>query len=172
MKPWKNRMLQFSLIFMTPGTRNLAKIRLYNFLQFSFHDPGYTKPCKNQTLQFSLICMTPRTWNLPKIWILHFFSNFHDPGYTKPSKNWILHFSLIFMTLGTQNLAKIRLYNFLQFPWPRVHETWKKSDASIFSNFHDPGHTKPCKNQTLQFSPIFMTPPTWNLAKIGCFNFL
>ena len=29
------------------------------------------------------------------------------------------------------NLAKIRLYNFLQFSWPRVHETLKKSDASM-----------------------------------------
>ena len=44
--------------------------------------------------------------------------------------------------------------------------------ASIFSNFHDPGNMKPCKNRMLQFSLISMTPGTWNLAKIGCFNFL
>ena len=173
---------------MTPGTWNLAKMGLYNFLQFSW---PRMKPYKNWMLQFSLIFVTPGTWNLAKIRLYNFlqfswpqvhetlqksdftiFSNFHDPGYMKPWKNWMLQFSLIFMTPGTQNLAKIRLYNFLQFPWPRVHETWQKSDASIFSNFHDPGHTKPCKNQTLQFSPIFMTPRTWNLAKIGCFNFL
>ena len=43
---------------------------------------------------------------------------------------------------------------------------------SIFSNVHDPRYMKPCKNQRFQFSLIFMTPGTWNLAKIRCFNFL
>jgi len=75
MKPCKNQILQFSLIFMTPGTWNLAKIRSFNFFEFwwpgtwnftktdasifsNFHNPGYMKICTNQTLQFSLIFMT------------------------------------------------------------------------------------------------------------------
>ena len=43
---------------------------------------------------------------------------------------------------------------------------------SLFVTFRHFFNTKPCKNQTLQFSPISMTPGTWNLEKIGCFNFL
>ena len=154
---------------MTPRTWNLAKIGCFNFLQFSwprvhetlqksdssifsnFHDLGYMKPWKIQKLQFSLIFMTPGTWNLAKI--------------------GCFNFSLIFMT-STWNLAKISIYNFLQFSWPRVHETLQKLNALVFSNFHDPGYTKPCNNGTLQFSLIFLTPRTWNLAKIECFNFL
>ena len=149
MKPCKNQTLQFSLIFMTPDTWNLAKMGLYNFLQFSW-------PRVHETLQK---------------WDFTIFSNFHDPGYMKPCKNQTLQFSPIFMTPGTWNLAKMGLYNFLYFSWPRVHETLKKLDASIFSDFHDLGYMKPCKNRTLPFSLIFMTPDTWNLEKIGCFNF-
>ena len=59
------------------------------------------------------------------------------------------------MTPGTQNFTKIKCFNFLQFSWPRVHETSQKSNPSIFSNCHDPGYTKHHKNQILQFSPIF-----------------
>jgi len=45
----------------------------------------------------------------------------------------------------------------------QVHETLQKSDASIFSNFHNPRYMKPCQNLRLESSPIFMTPHTWNL---------
>ena len=100
------------------------------------------------------------------------FSNFHDPAYAKLHKNQMLQFSLIFMTPGTRNLTKIKCFNFLQLSWPRVHETSQKSNASIFSNFYDPGYTKPHKNQILQFSLIFMTPGRQNFTKIKCFNFL
>ena len=123
--------------------------------------------------------MTPGTQNHTKIWRFKF------------QKNQKLQFSPIFITPDTWNLAKIRLYNFLQFSWPRVHETLQKSDFTIFSNFHDPGYmkpcknwmlqffpnfhdpgyTKPCKNRTLPFSLIFMTLDIWNLEKIRCFNF-
>ena len=99
-------------------------------------------------------------------------SNFLDPGYTKLHKNQMLQFSLIFMTPGTRNLTKIKCFNFLQLSWPRVHETSQKSNASIFSNFYDPGYTKPHKNQILQFSLIFMNPGRWNFTKFKCFNFL
>ena len=37
----KNQMLQFSQIFMTPGTRNFTKIK--HFIFSNFHGPGYTK---------------------------------------------------------------------------------------------------------------------------------
>ena len=57
--------------------------------------------------------------------------------------------------LGTWNFEKIRSFNFLQFSWPRVHETLQKWDFTIFSNFHDPRHMKSCKNQMLQFFPNF-----------------
>ena len=50
----------------------------------------------------------------------------------------------------------------------RVHETLQKSDVSIFSNFHN---LKPCQNLRLQFSPIFMTPHTWNLDSWFFSNF-
>ena len=137
-----------------------------------FHDPAYAKLHKNQMLQFSLIFMTPGTRNLTKS-NASIFSNFHDPGrYTKPHKNQMLQFSQTFMTPGTQNLTKIKYFNFLQLSWPRVHETSQKSNASIFSNFYDPGYTKPHKNQILQFSLIFMTPGRQNFTKIKCFNFL
>ena len=76
------------------------------------------------------------------------------------------------MTPGTQNFTKIKYFNFLQFSWPRVHKTSLKLNISIFSNFHDPRHTKHHKNQMLQFSPNFMTPGMWKLTKIKCFNFL
>ena len=59
-------------------------------------------------------------------------------------------------------------FRFCQFRhFLRTPRTWNR-DSSIFSNFHDPGYMKPCKNQRLQFSLIFMTPDTWNLAKIRC----
>ena len=99
------------------------------------------------------------------------------------------------MTPGTRNFTKIKCFNFLQFSWPRigkiltpilwsfvscfnflqfswpwVHETSHKSNASIFSNFHDPGYTKLHKNHMLQFPPLFMTPGTWHFTKIKCFN--
>ena len=84
----------------------------------------------------------------------------------------MLPFSPTFMTPGRQNFTKIKCFNFLQLSWPRVHETSQKSNASIFSNFHDPGYTKLHKNQMLQYSLIFMTPGTRNLTKIKFFNFL
>ena len=76
------------------------------------------------------IFMTPGTWKFTKIRSF----NFHDPGYMKIGKNQTLQFSRTFMTPGTWNLAKIRRFNFLELSWPRVHETLRKSDASIFSN--------------------------------------
>ena len=102
---------------------------------------------KNQTIQFSSFFM-------------------------KIYKNQTLRFYSIFMTPGTWKLTKIRLFNFLQFLWPRVHENSQKSDNSIFFNFHDPGYMKTLKNQTIQFSSIFMTPGTWKSSKIWQFNFL
>ena len=90
----------------------------------------------------------------------------------KLHKNQTLHFSPISMIPGTWNFTKIRHFTFLEFPWSRIHETSQKSDPSIFSNFHDPGYMKIHKNQTLQFSPIFMTPGTWKSTKIRHFNFL
>ena len=73
---------------------------------------------------------------------------------------------------GTWKFPKIRQFNFLQFLWQKVHDNNKKSDASIFFNFHDPGYMKTNKNQTIQFSSIFMTPGTWKFSKIRQFNFL
>ena len=69
---------------------------------------------------------------------------------------------------------KFHKIQMLQFPptFMTVHETSQKSNASIFSNFYDPGYTKPHKNQILQFSLIFMTPGRQNFTKIKCFNFL
>ena len=105
------------------------------------------------------------------------------------------------MTPGTQNYTKFWCFIFLQFSWPRVHfhknqmlqfspimnfhknqklqfslprlnKISQKSDAEIFSNFHDLGYTKLRKNQMLYFSSIFMTPGTQNFTKIWRFNFL
>ena len=45
----------------------------------------------------------------------------------------------------------------------------KKSGDSILFIFHEPGIHK---NQTLQFSSIFMTPGPWKSSKIRRFNFL
>ena len=137
-------MVQFSPFFMTPGTWNFTKIKCFNFLQFSWN---FTKI---KCFIFSNFHETSLKSNAS------IFSNFYDPGYMKLQKNLMLQFSLIFMTLGTWNFTKIKCFNFLQFSWPRVHETSKKSNALIFSGIHDPGYTKLQKNQTLQFSPIFM----------------
>ena len=113
--------------------------------------PRYTKLHKNKILQFSQIFMNPCTWNF--------------------TKNQMLEFSPIFMTPGTGNFTKIKCFNFLQISWTRVHETSQKSNASIFSKFHDPRYTKLHKNQMLQFSPIFMTNSTWNITKSDpCFS--
>ena len=132
-KHHKNQMLQFFLIFMTPGN---TKLHYNQMLLFSliFMTPGNTKLHYNKMLQFSLI---------------------FNPGYMKHHKNQMLQFSLIFMTPGTRNFTKIKCFYFLWFSWPRVHKTSKKSNASIFSNCHDPGYKKHHKNQILQFSPIF-----------------
>ena len=96
----KNQMLQFSPTFMTPGTRNLTKIKCFNFLKLSWPRVHKTSQKSNTSI----------------------FSNFHDPGYTKLHKNQMLQYSLIFMTLGTRNLTKIRFFNFLWFSWPWVHK--------------------------------------------------
>ena len=113
----KKQMLQFPPNFMTPGTRNFTKIKCFNFLKLSWPRVHKTSQKSNTSI----------------------FSNFHDPGYTKLHKNQMLQYSLIFMTPGTRNLTKIRFFNFLWFSWPRVDKTSQKSNASIFSNFHEPG---------------------------------
>ena len=151
---------------MTLGTWKFTKIRRFNFLQlswprvhenskksealifFNFHDPGYMKIHKNWTLQFCPIFMTPGTWKSQKSDTL-IFLNFHDPGYVKIHKNETLQFSSIFMTPGTWKFKKIRRFDFFQLSWPRVHENSQKLDASILSNFHDPGYVKIHNNQTL-----------------------
>ena len=84
MKICKIQTLQFSLIFMTPGTWNLAKTDSSIFS--NFRDPGYMKICKNQRLQFSLIFVTPGTWKFAKF--RHFKKTLikHDS-----LNNWIFH---------------------------------------------------------------------------------
>ena len=162
----------FFPIFMTPGTRNITKIKCFNFFQISwprvcetsqksnasiysyFHDHGYMKLHKKQMLNFFQFSW-PRVHKTSLKSNTLIFSNFHDPGYMKHHKNQMLQFSLIFMTPGTRNFTKIKCFYFLWFSWPRVHKTSQKSNASIFSNCHDPGYTKHHKNQILQFSPIF-----------------
>ena len=155
MKLLKNQMLQFSPIFMNPGTRNFSKIKCFNETSqksnatiFSgFHDPGYTKFKFFHFLRFSWAQVQETSQKS----YASIFLNFHDPGCTK--------------------LTKFKFFNFLRFSWARVHKTSQKSNALIFSNFHDPGYTKHHKNQMLQFFPNFMTPGTRNITKIKCFNF-
>ena len=96
MKPCKNWMLQFSIIFMTPGTWNLAKIgcfnfslifmtstwnlakiSIYNFLQFSW-------PRVHETLQKSDALIFPNFHETLQKSDSSIFSNFHDPVYMKP----------------------------------------------------------------------------------------
>ena len=147
-------MLQFSLIFMTPGTWNLAKS---DFTIFSnFHDPGYMK-------------------NPQKLDPFIFF-NFHEPGrvHENKQKSDVSIFSNFQFTWKS---TKIRPFDFLQLLWPQVH---KKSDTSISSTFMTPymkvhkiqTYMKVHKNQTLCFSSTFMTPGTGKSAKIRHFNFL
>ena len=133
--PWytkfhKNQMLQFSRIFMTPGTGNFTKIKRFNFLEFSLTRIHEISQKSNTSV----------------------FPYFQGIGYMKIYKNQMLQFSRIFMAPGTGNFTKIKHFSFLIFSRPRVHEISQKSDASIFSNFHDPGYRKFHKNQTLQFS--------------------
>ena len=146
-------MLQFSPIFMTPGYTKHHKNQMIQF-SLIFMTPGNTKLHYNQMLLFSLIFMTPGNTKLHYNKMLQ-FSLIFNPGYMKHHKNQMLQFSLIFMTPGTRNFTKIKCFYFLWFSWPRVHKTSQKSNASIFSNCHDPGYTKHHKNQILQFSPIF-----------------
>ena len=137
-------MLQFSPIFMTPGTENPQKSDASIFS--NFHDPRYMKIHKNQTLQFFPIFMTLGTWKSTKIRRFNFlplswpqksdtsiFSNFHDPGYMKMHKNQTLLFFPIFITPGT---------------W-KIH-----------------------KDQKLQLFPIIMTPRTWKFTKFRRFDFI
>ena len=107
----KSQMLYFSSIFMIPGTQNFTKIRCFNFLQFPCL--GYTKSHKNLTLQFSPIFVTPGTQNYTKIWRFNFLQFSWPPGYMNFHKN-----------------------QKLQFLWPLVNKISKKSEPSIFSNFH------------------------------------
>ena len=117
------------------------------------------------------------------------FLKFSCPRVHRISQKSNASFSQSFMTPGTRNFTKIKHSNFLEFSWPRVQEISQKSNASIFlnfhepeisqksnasifSNFHDPGYTKFHKNQTLQFSRIFMAPGTGNFTKFKLFNFL
>ena len=150
MKIHKNQMLQFSRIFITPG---------------------YTKFHKNQMHQFSRIFMT-RVHEISQKSDASILSNINDPRYTKFHKNQMLQFSQIFMAPGTRNFTKIKHFNFLKFSWPPVHEISQKSNTLVFSNFHDPGYIEFHKNQTFQFSQIFMTPGSWNFTKIKHFSFL
>ena len=105
-------------------------------------------------------------------WNLSWKSIFFEFRIPKPS--WLIlpqH-----QSVGIWNFTKIRSFNFLQFPWPRVHETSKKSGTSFFFNIHGvctQNFTKirhfnflqfswPCVDETWQksdtsFSPIFMT---------------
>ena len=94
----------------------------------------------------------------------------------KPCKNQTLQLSPIFMTPGTWNLSKIRSFNFLELSWSWVHETLRKSDASIFFQFswplvhetlwksdaYDPRCMKPCKNPCFViFKKVKILLKTW-----------
>ena len=130
--------LQFSSIFMTPGTWKSTKTRCFDFLQLSW---PYMKIHKNQTLRFSLTFMTLGAWKSTKIRCFDFlqlswprvhenpqkpdtliFFNFYGPGYMKIHKNQTLWFSLIFMYPGSWKLKKIEASGFCGFACTRGHK--------------------------------------------------
>ena len=131
---------------MNPGRWNFTKFKCFNFLQLLWPRIFETSKRSNS---LSLIFMTPGTWNFKKKSNSSISSNFRDPGYTKLHKNQMLQFSLISMTPSTRNFTKIKCFNFLQFSWTRVDEISQNSNASIFSDFHDPGYVKLHKNQII-----------------------
>ena len=122
----------------------------------------HENPKKSDTSTFT----TPGTWNFTK---MNRFDFLQLSWTMKILKNQAIQFSSFFMNPES---TKIRRFNFLQFSWPQVHENPQKSDDSIFFNFHDPRYMKILKNQTIQFSSIFMTLGTWKPSKIRRFNFL
>ena len=214
MKIGQNWSFWFLWILVYPGHENRTKLKCLNFVKFGV--PEIMKIGENWNIWFGhenwrKLKHLIWSWKLDKTEAFDFCEFLCNQGH----KNWRkLKYSQksntcpIFMTPGTRNFTKIRhcpifmtpstqkftkikYFNFLQFSWPRVHETSLKSNASIFSNFHDPVHetslksnasifsnfhdpwyTKLKKNQVLQFFPIFMTPGTWNFTKIKCLNFL
>ena len=92
MKTLQNQTIQFSSIFMTPGTWKSSKIRQFNFLQFSWFLGNY------------LGKMTPGTWNFTKIRCFDFPQLSWPRGYIKIYKNQKIQFS-----------KKIRRFDFIQF---------------------------------------------------------
>ena len=125
-----------------------SKIRQFNFLQFSWF------------LGNNLGKMTPGTWNFTKFQTLWLSSTFmtqgvhenlqksDDSNFTKNQTFW---FYSIFKKIEAYDFCgfsckrkslKIRRLNFLQFLWPRTHESWRKLNFLIFEDFHVPGVIK------------------------------
>ena len=84
-------MLQFSPIFMTPGTWNFTKIKCFNFFQFSWPWVHETSQKSNASI-FSNFHKWPRVHETSQKPNVSIFSNFHDPRYMKHHKNQILIF--------------------------------------------------------------------------------
>ena len=73
--------------------------------------------------------------------------------------------------LRSSNESALRFFDlalfhgFFQVLSPWVHETLQQSDASIFSNFHDPGYMKPWKNRGKVTKSDKTWKKPWNRAK-------
>ena len=107
MKIHKNQTLQFSSIFMTPGTWKFTKIRRFNFYEF-------TKIRRFDFLQFSW----PRVHENSQKSDTLIFINFHDPGYIEIHKNQTHTFSSILMKI---NRGLLKLFS------PLIHNICKRT---------------------------------------------
>ena len=145
MKFGENWSIWFLCSFVYSGSWNLEKIEAFDFCEVSC-TWGHENWRKFKHLIFCEVSCTRVHENFRKL--KHFiYVKFCVPEVMKIGENWIIWILLILCTRGYENWRKLKHLIFFC-----VHKTSKKSNPSMFSDFHDRIH------ETSQ--------------KFKCFNFL